>query len=121
MEMVDSGKRPVLIVEDDIDLRDCVREELEQAGYRVVTAGNGHEGLEQLETNPEPCLIVLDLMMPVMNGYEFLAALRDRDQHIPVVVTSAFLDSVATPEGVSGLLPKPFRMEALLAVLARYC
>ena len=114
------AKPSVLVIEDDADLCDCVREELEQAGYHVVTAGNGREGLAQLDANPAPRLILLDLMMPIMNGYEFLAALRSRD-HAPVVLTSAFLENAVIPERVSEILPKPFKTDALLALVARYC
>ena len=115
------GPTGVLIVEDDLDLRDCVREELEYAGYRVLTASNGREGLEQLESADRPSLILLDLMMPIMNGYQFLAVLRERNPEIPVIVTSAFLEMVAVPEGTSEILAKPFSTAALLAVVNRYC
>lgn len=115
------GNAGVLIVEDDVDLLDCLREELEYAGYRVLIARNGLEGLEQLESAGRPSVILLDLMMPIMNGYQFLSVLRDRELDIPVVVTSAHLETVAAPEGVSEILPKPFSAKALLAVISRYC
>jgi CheY-like chemotaxis protein len=115
------GHAGVLIVEDDLDLRDCLREELEQAGHRVLTAGNGREGLELLESAGLPCLVLLDLMMPVMNGFQFLAELRDRQLDVPVVVTSAHLDMPGVPQGASEILAKPFSTAALLAVINRYC
>jgi CheY-like chemotaxis protein len=115
------GHAGVLIVEDDIDLRDCLREELELAGHRVLPAGNGREGLELLESAGRPCLVLLDLMMPIMNGFQFLAALRDRELDIPVVVTSAHLDMAGVPDGASEILAKPFSAAALLAVINRYC
>jgi CheY-like chemotaxis protein len=116
-----AGGSSILVVEDDTDLRDCVREELEDSGYRVTTAGNGREGLDLLDRGDRPCLILLDLMMPVMTGYEFLAELRGRDADIPVVVMSAFLDAAAVLGPVSETLPKPFRHTDLLAVVRRYC
>jgi CheY-like chemotaxis protein len=116
-----AGRASILVVEDDTDLRDCVREELEDAGFHVSTAGNGREGLELLDRGHRPCLILLDLMMPVMTGYEFLAELRGRDADIPVVVMSAYLDPAAVLEHVSETLPKPFRHMDLLAVVQRYC
>jgi CheY-like chemotaxis protein len=116
-----AGRDSILVVEDDTDLRDCVCEELQDAGYDVSTAGNGREGLAQLERGDRPCLILLDLMMPVMTGYEFLAELRNRAADIPVVVMSAFLDPAAVPVNVSETLPKPFRHTDLLAVVRRYC
>jgi CheY-like chemotaxis protein len=116
-----ASRAGILVVEDDTDLRDCVREELEDAGYGVSTAGNGREGLELLDRGDRPCMILLDLMMPVMTGYEFLAELRGRNTDIPVIVMSAFLDPSAVLEHVSETLPKPFRHTDLLAVVRRYC
>src|SRR5439155_7067879 len=68
----------VLVVEDDFDLRDALVPILEYEGHRVVSAANGREALDWLHAMPPPSLILLDLMMPVMNGEEFRAEqLRD--------------------------------------------
>src|SRR5580765_7790969 len=81
----------ILLVEDDFDMRDALIPILEYAGHHVVGAANGREALEQLRAGPKPSLILLDLMMPVMNGTEFRAEqLRDPAlASIPVVVVSA--------------------------------
>src|SRR5690606_28206772 len=86
--------KTILVVEDDADIREVLREVLEVEGFTVRTADNGKVGLEALEEIGRPCLILLDLMMPVMNGLEFLAALRARSapRSPPVVIVSAYSD-----------------------------
>ncbi len=80
----------VLVVDDDPAMREIVERTLRGAGYQVATASNGHEGLQALETRT-PGLIVLDLMMPEMDGFEFLRRLKEnpRHGHLPVVVATA--------------------------------
>ncbi|MEK7787900.1 MAG: response regulator, partial [Chloroflexota bacterium] len=80
----------ILVVEDNAPTREIMRRMLEKEGWIVTQAGNGHEGLARVAENP-PALILLDLMMPEMNGFEFLAELRQREEwrSIPVVVVTA--------------------------------
>src|SRR5690349_23695253 len=87
----DAVETSVLVVEDDFDLRDALVPILEYEGHRVVSAANGKEALERLRTMPPPSLILLDLMMPVMDGEQFRAQqLRDPAlASIPVVIVSA--------------------------------
>ena len=61
----------VLVIDDDADIRDSIGDILELRGYRVARAANGREALERLKSGPPPCVILLDLMMPVLNGWEF--------------------------------------------------
>src|SRR5260370_35631662 len=68
--------RPILIVEDDLDIRDALQEILEDEGYLPYAAANGAEALEVLDRVPKPGLVLLDLMMPVMDGYQFLEIFR---------------------------------------------
>jgi len=81
---------PVLLIEDDIKTREIMARTLNKAGWTVSEAGNGQEALDLMESN-QPRLILLDLMMPVMDGFEFLAAMRERAEwrHIPVIVITA--------------------------------
>lgn len=117
----------VLVIEDDPDIREAVVALIEEEApwVRVSSAGDGMEALELLEEGPEPSLALLDIMMPVMNGLEFLDAVRDRGlaPAMRVVLVSAYVQlakQVAYP-GVTGLLPKPFRAADLLALVRRHC
>jgi CheY-like chemotaxis protein len=125
--MVDDGhdeSETVLLVEDDFDLRDALVPILEYEGHQVVSAANGKEALDRLQSMPAaPSLILLDLMMPVMGGEEFRAEqLRDpRLASIPVVVVSARAQAAekAARMGALACLQKPFDVEELLDVVRR--
>jgi len=124
-ELVSSDVRPtgpVLVVEDDPDQRDAVVLALQQAGYSVVAAGDGLEALEMLQAGTRPCLILLDLMMPEMDGVQFrkeqLKSSATAD--IPVVVVSAFGQLTrAKSLHVADYLPKPVELDRLVAVVNR--
>ena len=81
----------VLIVDDDPDVRDLVRNTLENSGLKTFQAANGRAAIEWLRSHPTPSLILLDLMMPEVDGFEFLNRIRDDDKlvDVPVVVLSA--------------------------------
>ncbi len=81
----------ILLVDDDYDIRSVLCEVLEQEGFTVGVAVNGREALTYLEGNPSPSLILLDLMMPVMNGFEFREhqVANPKWANIPVIVMSA--------------------------------
>lgn len=116
----------ILIVEDEPDAREALKEILEIEGFNVVTAENGREGLALLKTVEEPCLILLDLMMPVMNGWEFLEALRRQEQHvlatIPVVVVSAIADLTAVQQEYNcDYMKKPVNVQSLVSLAHQYC
>ncbi len=113
--------RSVLVVEDDEDIRAAIAEILEGEGYEVAIAANGSEALEELRHIRRPGLILLDLMMPVMNGHEFLARIRETPklQSVPVLVLTAV--STEAPPGARGLLRKPFIVEELLDAVQSLC
>jgi two-component system, OmpR family, response regulator CpxR len=119
--MVGPRRGNVLVVEDDDDVRDGLRDILEEEGYRVWTAANGQEALDRLSAL-SPQLILLDLMMPVMNGVEFLSILRQHKtlSATPVVVVSAW-SKEARSIAVQGFLAKPVALDALLSVVQRFC
>jgi CheY-like chemotaxis protein len=116
----------VLIVEDDEDLRSAVGHVLEEEGCTVRAAGNGADALTLLERDGHPCLILLDLMMPVMNGWQFLEKKKTEDRlaEIPVVVMSAYVDmpGFAAPHlPVKATLKKPLQLDNLLETIDRCC
>jgi CheY-like chemotaxis protein len=113
----------VLLVEDDIDVREAVTDTLKDAGYGVLSARHGQEALDLLRKQgaPKPCLILLDLMMPVMDGWQF-RELQSKDPalaDIPVVALSAHDGLHAL--GAAGHLRKPVQLRALMDVVERFC
>ena len=112
----------ILVVEDDPDIRGSLRDVLEDEGYRVVTACDGLDALRALDEIARPCLILLDLMMPVMDGAEFLDHMRRRRElsDVKVMVVSAWPDAASSIEA-TGFVSKPIDLEALLEKVARYC
>ena len=114
-----AGKR-VLVVDDDPDIRELLFTALEDEGFEVVPAGNGEEALAIIRTF-RPDVIVLDLMMPVMDGWQFAAELRSRDEDIPLVLLSAApdLESHAKTLAAAEIIEKPFELSELLPKIAR--
>jgi CheY-like chemotaxis protein len=109
----------ILVIDDDSDIREVVGEALEFAGYEVATAREGWEGLA-LCRSFRPTLILLDLMMPGMSGWEFRAA-QQRDpllSAIPVLVVTALGHDPDV--SASAVLAKPFRLDDLLAHVRRF-
>jgi len=117
---VEQTQTRVLVVDDDRAIRGFVAEVLEDEGYEVRTAGNGCEALE-VSRIWTPDLIVLDLMMPIMDGWTFRARQRGLDalSKVPVVVTSAAASLRADRDALDPcvLLPKPFAIDDLLGAV----
>lgn len=118
----------VLIIEDDIDIREGIVEALTYEGYNVYQAEDGQAGIEILTKLSGPTLVLLDMMMPVMNGWQFIEAQRSKAQFadISVVVVSAVPEDKALIGAeallpVEGLLRKPIDIEKLLTVVKQYC
>jgi CheY-like chemotaxis protein len=117
------GARPVLVVDDDADMRQMTETVLAYAGIRTVTAVNGQEALDKLRS-VRPSVILLDLMMPVMDGYEFRARqLQDPAlRRIPVICVTAVppLESDSRKLQVDACVHKPVDWEELLKAVMRY-
>lgn len=105
----------VLIVDDDPEIRESMRMVLEDEGYQVREASDGVAALDELHRDRSPWVVLLDLMMPRMNGWEFLgAAARDpKVGPIEIVIVSAH-PPTQNPEGVRGVLRKPYSVDKLL-------
>lgn len=120
--MVESKGVPpcVLIVDDDNDIRDVLTEALTDAGYETRCAANGTLAIADMR-GQRPCLVLLDLMMPPLDGWAVVAAMKADPAlaGVPVCVLSAVAERA--PVGASCVLRKPASLDALLAVVERYC
>jgi CheY-like chemotaxis protein len=114
-------RKTILLVEDDLDIRDVVQEVLEEQGHDVVPARTGRQALEflALDTGPPPDIVILDLMMPIMTGWQVLETIRRTPElaDIPVVVVTAATQD--RPLGAQAFLRKPFDIGDLLETIRR--
>jgi CheY-like chemotaxis protein len=111
----------VLVVEDNDDIRDAIGELLEHEGYEIALAEDGEHALELLAQLPRPCLLLVDLIMPRMDGWQLLNVLSrdDRLATIPVVVMSAAANP--TTLATHPTLKKPIDLEILLRIVRDHC
>lgn len=117
-----TNQRPILVVEDDEAILRSVEEILADEGYVVAVASHGREALELIERTP-PCLILLDMKMPVMDGWAFAAAYHEsHGPHAPILVLTAARDSAARAAEIAaaGYIAKPFDLEKLLDLVRRH-
>ncbi len=115
------GPGPILVVEDDPSTLDFVAELLRIEGYAVLTAAHGEEALSVL-AQTTPALIIFDLRMAVLDGWQLARRLRQIDDHPPLVVMTAMMDARHAAEqiGADAFLQKPFEVDELLEVVARF-
>jgi two-component system response regulator MprA len=116
-----AGKSIILVVEDEKDSRDSLREILEFEGYRVQTAVNGQEALDALDTSADRiCIVLLDLFMPVMDGWQVIDRLR-ADGRLGttriVIITSA---PHRAPAGLP-VFEKPLDLDKVMSEVQRLC
>jgi two-component system chemotaxis response regulator CheY len=118
----DTSKGLVLVVDDDFEIREALSDILSLEGYGVATAVDGQDALDRLRGGLQPSVILLDLMMPVMSGYEFCRLIKGDPglSSIPVIIVSADGETAreATACGADGYMMKPVGLEALLQVVA---
>lgn len=113
----------VLLVDDDVMVRQLLRRNLERAGYRITEASNGLEALELFDADP-PHLVLTDIMMPVMNGLEMIVEMRRRRPGIPLIAITGCAGPgdamllLARDLGASRAFAKPIDMRALLLAVA---
>ena len=114
----------ILVVEDDTSIRELLVELLESEGYQVASAINGLEGLKYLQSNGNPDLILIDLMMPVMDGYSFRTEqLKNTNwSKIPTVVMSAEANAKEKMKNfhITAFLSKPVELDTILKTVSRY-
>lgn len=114
---------PVLIVEDDEDLREMMAQLLTLEGFQAAAVANGRDALDYLHTTDKPNVILLDLMMPVMDGWEF----RRRQQAdpdlapVPVIVLSALDQARTTTVDAAAFLKKPLDFDRLIQLVSAHC
>lgn len=114
--------REILLIEDDVEICSVLTDILSEYGYSIVARSDGLAGLEWMRAaTVTPQVILLDLQMPRLNGWEFVDLLRSepRWRQIPVVVLSAV--KASPPPGIVAFLPKPIALDRLLRVLDQYC
>jgi CheY-like chemotaxis protein len=119
--MPDTDHKPIVVIDDDVDLRETLGELLVEEGYEARCFENGRVALEYLRAGADPKLILLDLMMPEMNGWQFREEqLRDdRLAGIPVVVMTASRSLESSPISASEILFKPIGLEDLIDAVER--
>lgn len=112
----------VLAVDDDPSILDLMSDILEGEGYRVLRAQNGVEALRVLEGD-RPCVVLLDMRMPTLDGWGFATAMHDRGLRYPIVVVTAAENARAwaAEVGAEAYLAKPFQLADLLRVVERFC
>ena len=115
--MVRNGHKKVLVVDDDAFIRTLLRAWLQESGYGVVTASDGQQAIEQVKRE-KPDIVLLDLMMPNLDGYSVVKWLRRQEatHHLPIIILSADVRAHQKLVGltVNGLISKPFDLEEVL-------
>lgn len=117
------GTEHILVVEDDRDLRDTLREALELEGYVAVCVENGQAALAYLKSGARPCIILLDLMMPVMDGWAFRQEMLKSEElaSIPVIVMTAATAARAAAIAARAIIYKPLHMGRVMDVVQEHC
>ena len=112
--------RHILVVDDEREIREVLSETLVDEGFIVASAADGAQALRAIERD-RPDLVLLDMRMPVVNGWEFARLLRERDVQLPIVVMTAAQNarSWAKEIGANGYLAKPFDLEVLLSTIEK--
>jgi two-component system, chemotaxis family, chemotaxis protein CheY len=119
--LAETYARSILVVDDDESIRDMLGDVLRAAGYAVRSASDGESALAAVEAE-RPALVLLDMRMPKVDGWEFARRLKGRGMHVPILVMTAFRDARRAAEdiGADGYLPKPFEIDQLLTQVSRY-
>ena len=115
--------KTILVIEDDKSVQDMLKDVLEIEGFTILTASDGAEGIERLKSlRGQPCVILLDLMMPGTNGWQFLDFQRSDPELSanPVIVCSAYSESAKSVRP-NAVVMKPVRLDTLLETVNAFC
>ena len=118
-----TNQKLILIIEDDTDILGTLKIFLESEDYTVLIAQNGFEAMKILKTSEIPNLILLDMKMPIMNGWEFAIEFLDKHNHnAPIVVMTAAADAEQRAKDIHaiGWVSKPFDLDVLLAKIMKH-
>jgi len=120
-----AGEPQILLIEDDTDIRQSLSELLEDAGFRVAAAEDGLQALQYLRKNPPPTLILLDLLMPFMDGFEFRRETLKEPKlaAIPVIITTALSAEFRAENTLraAAYFTKPLDIHSLLRTVRKFC
>jgi len=121
--MSSSSPKYVLVVEDDRDIREGLTDLLGDYGHEVRGASNGREALDLISASSRPCIILLDLMMPVMDGWQFMEEISRRRElaDIPICIITAGESTKVPGPSVVSIIRKPFDATVLMRVVERFC
>lgn len=113
-------RKKILVIDDEADIREIVRIYLEDEGCQVIEASNGQDGILKAQSE-KPDLIVLDIMLPGINGFEVAKHLKDdpNTQNIPIIILSVLAQDSQYRQGILDYISKPFRQEELVATVRR--
>lgn len=118
-------EKEILVIDDDIIAQNMLKTTLSKAGYSVIIASNGEEGINKAKEEP-PSLIVLDIMMPGLDGGEVARLLKDdpKTKHVPIIFLSALIskkeENISSKKDMISLLSKPYSRDKLLNEVAKY-
>jgi two-component system, sensor histidine kinase and response regulator len=110
--------RTVLVVDDEADIRESLRDALKDEGYDVLLASNGQEALDLLPAMPRPCAVILDILMPVMSGADAFRTIRATPSlaDIPILISTS--DPSRAPTAAT-VMKKPISLDRLLSMVDR--
>jgi twitching motility two-component system response regulator PilH len=117
------GCKNILVIDDDEAVLETIGEILESRGYLAAFARDGDEAFRILQKGPDlPCLIILDMMMPGVNGWQFLERQRadSKFANVPVIICSAFAETAKSVHGAT-ILEKPIELQSLVRVVQAFC
>lgn len=119
---INQNTKSILVVDDDEAIREVLKMSLEMEGYPVMTATNGKEALDILSRSPNQGLILLDLMMPVMNGWEFVEEFQkvEKYSNIPIILISAYSERAKNIPAIQEVFSKPMNFNTLLDRVKSY-